>query len=243
MTGFTDGNDKLLEQIPAKHLENFKLLRQGILEQNAKAPIEDDDKHPAPPCFFYGTLMALPVLFNVIYFNPEPPKHITDHLTVRPAILKGHRRQIVRHCDYPGVIVHEGSEVAGTVVTGLTMRNLRELNRFEGVQYTLAPIKVNVLMERTLKTETGPDGEAVYENEVWKEMDAMTYLYTAGDKRLDSTRDWNFKSYMTTRMSTWSGLITPVSDQKYDSRGYWKDAVVVTKTTTTTTASTDPSLY
>lgn len=156
--------------------------------------------------------MALPVLYNVVYYTPEPPEHMTNHLIVRPAILKDHRRRLVLYCEYPGVTVHRGSEVAGTFVSGLTKANLRDLHRFEGREYELVPIKVDVLMERTLGAP-GPDGKPTYENEVWKEMDAMTYIYIAGEGRL-ADREWCFQDYMENNMSNWSGLrVSAVSKQ------------------------------
>lgn len=148
--------------------------------------------------------MALPVLYNVIYGRPQPPEHVTSHLTVRPAILKDHRRRFVRYSVYPGMTAHKGSEVAGTLVTGLTKGNLRDLHFFEGTEYAIASTKVKVLMERTAGPP-GPGGEPTYENEVWKEMEALTYLYTAGEYRLDN-REWSFKKYMELNMANWSGL-------------------------------------
>jgi len=161
--------------------------------------------------------MALPVLYQVIYYSPEPPDHMTNHLTVRPAILKDHRRRLVLHCEYPGITAHLGSQVAGSFVSGLTKANLRDLHRFEGRQYELVPIKVDVLMERTLGPP-GPDGKPTYKNEVWQEMDAMTYIYIAGEDRLED-REWCFQDYMENHMINWSGLKrSSVSNQKCKSR-------------------------
>lgn len=151
-----------------------------------------------------GTLMALPVLYNVIHDTPQPPEHVTSHLTVRPATLKDHRRRFVRHSDYPGITAHKGSEVAGSLVTGLTKRNLRDLHRFEGSEYAVASIKVKVLAERTAGPP-GPSGEPTYKNEVWREVDAITYMYIAGEYRLEN-REWSFNKYMELHMANWSGL-------------------------------------
>lgn len=148
--------------------------------------------------------MALPVLYRVIYYNPEPPEADTAHLSVRPAVLKDHRRSRVRYCDYPGVTPRTGAEVWGSLVTGLTKANMKRLAFYEGSEYTLKPIRVNVLTERTLGP-SGPKGEVTYEEEVWTEMDAMTYLYTGGDFRLDD-RTWDFMEYMEEHMLAWSGL-------------------------------------
>lgn len=149
--------------------------------------------------------MALPILYNVIYRTVDPPEEQTRHLTVRPAILKDHRRRYVRFCDYPAVTVHPGSEVAGSVVTGLTKGNLRALHQFEGREYDFLPISVNVLMDRT-PGPPGPDGKPTYENEVWIEMDAMTYIYIGGENRIDD-REWVFQTFMDQHISHWSGLL------------------------------------
>lgn len=210
----------------AKYLE---MVRKDLMRPNPVDNLAGGEHEPVPPCFFYGTLMALPVLYNIVYNSPEPPEHMSNHLTVRPAILKDHRRRTVLFRQYPGVTAHPGSQVAGSFVSGLTKANLRDLHRFEGQEYELVHIKVDVLMERTLGPP-GPDGKPTYENEIWKEMDAMTYIYTAGEDRLVD-REWCFQSYMENHMRNWSGLsATSVSNQIFDARGYWKDAVVVSKT-------------
>ncbi|RPB26935.1 hypothetical protein L211DRAFT_819835 [Terfezia boudieri ATCC MYA-4762] len=222
----TVGDDQSDSHWRAKYLE---MVRKELARLNALDNLVGEEHEPVPPCFFYGTLMALPVLYNVVYHSPEPPEHMINHLTVRPAILKDHRRRLVLYCEYPGLTAHPGSQVAGSFVCGLTKANLRELHRFEGREYELVPIKVDVLMERTLGPP-GPDGKPTYENEIWKEMDAMTYIYIAGEHRLVD-REWCFQNYMENHLSSWSGLrASSVSNQRFDARGYWKDAVVVPKT-------------
>ncbi|KAF8460678.1 hypothetical protein BDZ91DRAFT_417570 [Kalaharituber pfeilii] len=207
------------------HLEYAKMVKESILPLSELNELPGQEDYSAPPCFFYGTLMALPVLYRVVYGNPEPSELVTAHLKIRPAILKDHRRRFVRFCDYPGVTPHPGSQVAGTMVTGLTKRDMRNLERFEGFEYTLTPINVQVLTSRT-PGPPGLNGEPSWENEVWEEMEAMTYMYTAGERHLED-REWRFIDYMENHMLGWSGLqVTSASKQIYDSLGYWKDAVV-----------------
>ncbi|KAF8425580.1 hypothetical protein EV426DRAFT_52216 [Tirmania nivea] len=194
-------DDQSDSQWRAKYLE---IVRNQLARHSAVDNLAGEEHEPAPPCFFYGTLMALPVLYNVIYRSPEPPEHMSSHLTVRPAILKNYRRRLILHCEYPGLTAHPGSQVAGSFVSGLTKANLWDLHNFEGREYELVPVKVDVLTERTLGP-LGPDGKPTYENEIWKEMDAMTYIYIASEDRLVD-REWCFQSYMENQMGNWSGL-------------------------------------
>ncbi|PWY79659.1 hypothetical protein BO70DRAFT_429866 [Aspergillus heteromorphus CBS 117.55] len=84
--------------------------------------------------FFYGTLMAPPVLHRVIH-GPQPPaKWQVDSLTIRPALLPNYRRHRVREADYPGIVATGKGEssVLGMVVAGLTDGDVHRLDMFEG---------------------------------------------------------------------------------------------------------------
>jgi gamma-glutamylcyclotransferase (GGCT)/AIG2-like uncharacterized protein YtfP len=52
-----------------------------------------------------------------------------------PAKLPGHRRGRLPMRTYPGLAIDAGSEVAGTLYSGLTSRELGLLDRYEGPEY------------------------------------------------------------------------------------------------------------
>ena len=95
--------------------------------------------------FFYGTLMHAPVLCRVLGSDGA-------HLSTSEAVLLGHTRHHVRGEDYPAVVAlgtgealvgralsgDEGS-VRGTLVTGLTDRDVELLDEFEGSVSLRAP--------------------------------------------------------------------------------------------------------
>ncbi|KAI5799172.1 hypothetical protein DFH27DRAFT_86654 [Peziza echinospora] len=213
------------EQWRQEYLKGVTSRIGSIPYQTSINPSEGRDEDLAPPCFFYGTLMALPVLYRVIFQNPRPPAELTDNIYVRPAVLKDHKCQIVKHADYPGMVKHEGSTAYGTYVTGITKRGLRNLDRFEGSQYRLASIRVNVLIDRKVGP-VSPEGKPTWTDEVWEERDAMTYIFIAGEDSLGPTA-WTFENYMNKHMLYWAG-ITNHEGENYETTGYWKDATTIT---------------
>ena len=65
--------------------------------------------------FFYGTLMAAPVLYRVIWGQPSPPTDAhASLLTFAPAILHGHQRHRVCGADYPAVVPASSDASVGT---------------------------------------------------------------------------------------------------------------------------------
>ncbi|EIM91234.1 uncharacterized protein STEHIDRAFT_50247 [Stereum hirsutum FP-91666 SS1] len=88
--------------------------------------------------FFYGTLMHPKILRRVI-------GHEGDRLEICPAVLMDHTRHHVKHADYPAVLPYEKSKelferglsreeksVRGTLVVGLTNKDIHFLDVFEG---------------------------------------------------------------------------------------------------------------
>jgi len=110
--------------------------------------------------FFYGTLMHPGVLRRVIGGSGA-------HLKWCPAVLLDFTRHQVKHGDYPGLVPYETSKsffgftlddqdarsVRGTVVIGLTQKELELLDIFEGNEYIRQTVQVHPL--GTL--ETVPD--------------------------------------------------------------------------------------
>ncbi|KAF7312370.1 Phosphoric monoester hydrolase [Mycena indigotica] len=93
--------------------------------------------------FFYGTLMHPRILTRVI-------GSAGAHLRIAPAVLLGYTRHKVRYADYPGIIPNtddddETCSVRGTLVTGLTPRDVQFLDTFEGSEYKRQKVAVHVL--------------------------------------------------------------------------------------------------
>ncbi|TVY52003.1 Protein AIG2 B [Lachnellula cervina] len=152
--------------------------------------------------FFYGMSPARPIILNtqlmcplqmvpkVLYrvcYNDENAdqdpvkKLLTSQLTIRPAILRDFCRHRVRGVDYPGIIPQGRHTVQGTFVTGLSDADIFHLDMFEGSEYTRMGVKVEL-----------PDGQR----------DAETYVYTAGDERLEK-REWDFEEFCREKLHRW----------------------------------------
>ncbi|KAF3039009.1 hypothetical protein E8E12_006133 [Didymella heteroderae] len=150
--------------------------------------------------FFYGTLMAPPVLHRVIWGSQTPPTPAhASLLSIRPAILHAHQRRHVKDADYPAVIpsTHD-SEVRGTLVEGLTDGDIWRLDIFEGDEYERRHVKVRVLKSK------GRAGDAEHEDVEGDEVSAQTYIWIAGEHRLES-EEWDFDHFVKEKMSRWVG--------------------------------------
>lgn len=148
--------------------------------------------------FFYGTLMAPQVLHRVCHGStaPDNPIYATHNLITYPAILPAHRRHRVRHADYPAIIPHADSSVRGTFVTGLTDSDIWRLDIFEGSEYERGKVKCKLLKE------VGDEkGEGNVEGE---EVEAETYLWIAGEGRLEAS-EWDFGEFQREKMRFWVG--------------------------------------
>lgn len=137
--------------------------------------------------------MARQVLYRVIYGTSNirtSPILVARaaQLTIQPAILRDYCRHRVRNADYPGVIPQEGESVRGTYVTGLTDADIQRLDYFEGSEYRRNKVRAVTLAEG--ETHAGPDA---------KEVDTETYVYTAGDGRLEKG-EWDFEDFVKNRM-------------------------------------------
>ncbi|KAF9065592.1 hypothetical protein BDP27DRAFT_1331798 [Rhodocollybia butyracea] len=101
--------------------------------------------------FFYGTLMHPKILKRVI-------DNDASHLQIAPAVLLEHTRHKVRYADYPGLVPWPKAQslfdreltqdercVRGTLVTGLTKKDMVRLDNFEGDEYSRRNISVHPL--------------------------------------------------------------------------------------------------
>ncbi|TRM64714.1 hypothetical protein BD626DRAFT_489686 [Schizophyllum amplum] len=105
----------------------------------------------ASVAFFYGTLMHPKVLKLVI-------QNDASHLQICSAVLLDHTRHKIKGEDYPAVVpyangrtlfTHELTQdercVRGTLVRGLTARDLARLDAFEDDEYTREQLPVHPL--------------------------------------------------------------------------------------------------
>lgn len=150
--------------------------------------------------FFYGTLMAPPVLHRVCHgsMSPDNPIYTTSNLTTSPAILHSFRRHRVKHADYPAILpTSDSSTVRGTYVTGLTDNDIWRLDIFEGSEYERREVRVKLL------TEVGDavTGEGNVEGE---EVGCETYVWISGANRLEE-REWDFGEFQREKMRYWVG--------------------------------------
>jgi hypothetical protein len=144
--------------------------------------------------------MAREILYRVIYgtgqFQRDPTKaYLASQLKIQPAILHGYCRHQVQWADYPGIIPQDGHTVRGTYVTGLTEGDIWRLDRFEGSEYTLMDVKVELLKEGG---DVAGDGSAE-EHEV----KTKTYVYTAGNERLEK-EEWDYEEFRKEKMHNWT---------------------------------------
>lgn len=119
------------------------------------------------------------------------------------------------------------ASVLGTLVSGLTDGDIHRLGIFEGSEYTLSPVKVRTLQESlgpvgTAATnssgnntqqaeENNPDDSlrdvleaagAEFADESEEDVKAVTYVYTAGERRLEDA-EWDFESFKRGKMAWW----------------------------------------
>ncbi|KAF3940708.1 hypothetical protein ABW19_dt0202674 [Dactylella cylindrospora] len=148
-------------------------------------------------CFFYGTLMALPILSRVIYGTQSPDPWQRDRLKIRPAILHDHCRHRVKNVDYPGVVPQVGKSVRGTLVEGLSKMDIERLDHFEGDEYDRIQVKVQVLLDESLSEnkETHIEGETVQ---------AGIYMWTMGTQFLEEG-EWDFEQFTKLKLRNWVG--------------------------------------
>lgn len=155
--------------------------------------------------FFYGTLMALPVLYRVLWGTPAPSLARRARLTIHGARLDGYCRHTVRGCDYPGIVVARDGDgdgqqqhVRGRLVSGLTDADLARLDVFEGPQYERRRLRVAVLASISVDY-----------NIVIGRTEADTYVFLHPDDLLPGD-DWDFVDFERNKMGRFIGAIEPL---------------------------------
>ena len=153
--------------------------------------------------------MAPEILHRVCYGrnqvgrDPAATK-LAAGLSIRPAILHGYCRHRVKLCDYPGIIAEHGHTVRGTYVVGLTDGDIFRLDQFEGDEYERRKVKVEVLHD-------GNHGSSEGKGDEGRDMDAETYVYTAGDNNLEK-REWDYDEFRKQKLHRWA-------DESYEYQG------------------------
>lgn len=136
-----------------------------------------------------------------------------------PAVLPGYLRRKVRFRDYPGVTPAAAPAcVRGTYVHGLTDKDMWRLGIFEGSEYDLRRVKVRLLLTvDNIGAAAAVPGSRAAEREEFElleieendaeqgeEVEAQTYVYTAGDYRLEEG-EWDFAEFKRNKLRRWTG--------------------------------------
>ena len=169
--------------------------------------------------FFYGTLMAPPVLHRVIWGSQTPPTPAhASLLHIRPAILHAHRRHKVKGADYPAIlpVSSTSSSVRGTLVEGLTDGDIWRLDIFEGSEYARRKVKVLALQDKD-KGEGMGDLSQNEEDNIEGEIEAETYIWAAGSHRLEP-EEWDFAAFVRDKMKRWVGREAAETDEGFQGR-------------------------
>jgi gamma-glutamylcyclotransferase (GGCT)/AIG2-like uncharacterized protein YtfP len=92
----------------------------------------------------------------------------------RPAVLPDHRRRLVRHAVYPGLVPATGEAVAGVLWEGLDEAALARLDRFEGALYERVELEVVLAPPepcRAFVYRLRPEQHALASDAAWDEAD------------------------------------------------------------------------
>lgn len=149
------------------------------------------------------------------------------HLEICPAVLKEFTRHKVKEEEYPGVVpvtqsqeklLHgrklsqEDTSVRGTLVTGLTAKDIRLLDFFEGTEYSRDPVKVYPLGPlASISTHLREFKDLVpakppplpQESELAAAIDADTYVFLELDKL--EAEPWDFANFVEHNAWKWYG--------------------------------------
>ncbi|OUS32395.1 hypothetical protein A9Q99_00985 [Gammaproteobacteria bacterium 45_16_T64] len=90
--------------------------------------------------FCYGTLMEPRILEAVT----------GKQLMLQKAELEGYARYLVKGEDYPGVVQESGGLTEGKLCLGITARDLKIIDRFEGDLYRRQLVRVKAAYNRTV---------------------------------------------------------------------------------------------
>ncbi|KAL7420902.1 hypothetical protein Q5752_004856 [Cryptotrichosporon argae] len=178
--------------------------------------------------FCYGTLMVPAILARVL-------DHDCAAVSFQDAMLPGYTRHCVKNEDYPAVIPSaklaeldndaaskRGDDdlcVRGTLVLGLTYKDMSALDIFEGTQYARAKVAVKTLgparTVRGLTAELADPAEreraAPVDGAVGGEVEAWTYVWSDAIDGLDP-QIWSFTNFLRDKAAVWANSSTEYSD-------------------------------
>lgn len=157
--------------------------------------------------------MAPAILQRVCRHGTDPFQGQNSPLTFTHAILHKHTRHKVRYCDFPAVIPSShGSSVRGTYVRGLTDRDIRLLDIFEGDEYVRKMVTIRTLAHVGKNNDDDHDDndddagiQNVEEAEEAEEVETETYIWAVGEDALEEC-EWDFAEFKRDKLSSWLSL-------------------------------------
>jgi len=166
--------------------------------------------------FFYGTLLHPRILKRVI-------QNDGDHLELCPAVLLDYTRHKVALADYPGIVPYEKDRaffkrdlcredrcVRGTYVKGLSAKDIRFLDIFEGSDYRRLEAMVHPLSPLT--PLNGPSETVVTFNpeplppieDLAPPLPCQTYVWTSYLDELEPEL-WSYEVFVRDNLHKWVG--------------------------------------
>ncbi|KAF8134919.1 hypothetical protein EV363DRAFT_1447730 [Boletus edulis] len=163
--------------------------------------------------FFNGTLMHPSILKRVI-------GHDGSYLQIRPALLLGYTRHKTNGGDYPGMVPYSQSRVMfsrdlepeersvrGSMVVGLSDKDMRLLDIFEGDEYTRELVHVHPLGPSISIDNVEVTGEVPPippPNELETTIEVFTYVWCRPLSELQP-KLWSFKEFIEESAWKWIG--------------------------------------
>ncbi len=114
-------------------------------------------------------------------------------LSAESAVLNGFARFALKGADYPAIIRKENSKVKGKVLLNLDERALELLTFYEGDEYELIPVKVELSEES---------------------VDALVFVWTGGNEFLE-TFDWNAERFNKESLEFYRDEVIPATIKEY----------------------------
>lgn len=152
--------------------------------------------------------MVPEIFFGVTHSTESPSPLILENYTFTPALLREFSRRKVSGADFPAIIAQPGHSVLGAYVTGLTAKDVRCLDRFEGYMYTLKDCECQILPENAWEK----DGEAnvrvleeadrVFREGKGEGRKARVYVWALGHGDLEK-EEWSYAEFRKDKMRMW----------------------------------------